>query len=410
MKHKLLSTAALLAAMAMVHTAPGMAQNPASKGNSQGAQQQTAPQGSQAPQAQERAPQGKQAPQARDRAPQGQQTQGQSPRGDGKNAVQSREQGQQGPQGQKPKGSASQRGNDDRTTGQGERGQSKGSQGQTNQQKPDSPRQGQAQEPPSQPDRTGTQTQSQPQAQPQAGPDGQRQGQPQQADRDGSPVNLSAEQRTRIRTTVLAGNNVPRVNNVNFSIRVGTMVPRHVRVVEVPPVLIEIYPQWRGHRYFVVRDEIIIVDLDYRIVSVLPVGTGSGAQLDRRRGDTVVLSLSSEEIRQVQIMLKQKGFDIEVDGLMGPNTRQAIITFQRQQGLQATGQIDQSTSVALGVSIGSPGPDQTTGQGSRQSPPAAQPPQDPARDTSPVPENRMAPQGGSSTPPSDGIRNQPPAK
>jgi hypothetical protein len=398
--------------MAMVHSAPGMAQNPASNGSSQGAQQQTAPQGSQAPQGRDSAPQGKQTPQARDRAPQGQQSQGQQPRGDGKNAVQSREQGQQGPQGQKPKGSASQRGNDDRTTGQGERGQSKGSQGQSNQQKPDSPRQGQTQQPPSQPDRGGIQgqTQSQPQAQPQAGPDGQRQGQPQQAGRDGSPVNLSAEQRTRIRTTVLAGNNVPRVNNVNFSIHVGTMVPRHVRVVEVPPVLIEIYPQWRGHRYFVVRDEIIIVDRDYRIVSVVPVGTGSGAQLDRRRGDTVVLTLSSEEIRQVQIMLKQKGFAIEVDGLMGPRTRQAIVAFQRQQGLQATGEIDRSTSVALGVSLGGPSPDQTTGQGSRQSPPAAQPPQNPAGDNSPGPADRMAPQGGSSTPPSDGIQNQPPAK
>jgi len=372
MKHKLLSTAALLTAMAVVHSAPGMAQDPASKGGSQGAQQQIAPQGNQSPQAQDRAPQGKQSPQARDRAPLGQQSQGQPPRGDGKNAVQSREQGQQGPQGQKPKGSASQRGNDDRTTGQSERGPSKGSQGQTNQQKPDSPGRGQAQQSPAQPDRSETQTQSQPQAQPQAGRDGQQQGQPQQEGRDASPVNLSAEQRTRIRTTVLAGNNVPRVNNVNFSIRVGTMVPRHVRVVEVPPVLIEIYPQWRGHRYFVVRDELIIVDRDYRIVSVLPVGTGSGAQLDRHRGDTVVLSLSSEDIRQVQIMLRQKGFDIEVDGVMGPRTRQAITAFQRQQGLQATGEIDRSTSVALGVSVGGPSPDQTTGQGSPQSP-AAQP-------------------------------------
>lgn len=349
MKHKSLSTVALLAAMAMVHSAPGMAQSPAPKGNPQGVQPQVAP------------PQGNQ-PQARDNAPQGPQTTGQPPRGDRKNAIQSRG---QGPQGQSPKGTASPRGNQDQTTGQGERGPGKGSQGQTNQQKPDR-RDGQAQQPPSQPDRGGVQSQPQSQPQPQAGRDGERPGQPQQAGRDGSPVNLSAEQRTRIRTSVLTGTNVPRVNNVNFSIRIGTVVPRRVRVVEVPVALIEIYPQWRGHHYFVVRDEIVIVDRDYQIISVLPVGTGSAAQLDRPRGDSVVIALSSEDIRQVQIVLRQKGFDIDVDGVMGPRTRQAIIAFQRQQGFQATGEIDHRTSVALGVSLGSPSPDQTTGQGSHQ--------------------------------------------
>jgi hypothetical protein len=69
----------------------------------------------------------------------------------------------------------------------------------------------------------------------------------------------------------LAGGNVPRVNNVNFAVRVGTTVPTSVRVVEVPPTLIEIHPQWRGHMYFVVGDEIIIVDRNHRIVAVIEV-------------------------------------------------------------------------------------------------------------------------------------------
>jgi Protein of unknown function (DUF1236) len=43
-------------------------------------------------------------------------------------------------------------------------------------------------------------------------------------------------------------------------LRVGTTVPSSVRVVAVPPALIEIYPQWRGHMYFVVGDQIIIVE------------------------------------------------------------------------------------------------------------------------------------------------------
>jgi hypothetical protein len=70
---------------------------------------------------------------------------------------------------------------------------------------------------------------------------------------------------------VLTGSNVPRVNNVNFALSVGTTVPTRVRVVAVPSPLIEIYPQWRGHMYFVVGDQIIIVDRSHRIVAVISV-------------------------------------------------------------------------------------------------------------------------------------------
>ncbi len=84
-------------------------------------------------------------------------------------------------------------------------------------------------------------------------------------------MNLTTQQRTQIRQTVLAGGNAPRVNNVNFSLRVGTTVPTSVRVVEVPPSLIEIHPQWRGHMYFVVGDQIIIVDRDHRIIAIIDV-------------------------------------------------------------------------------------------------------------------------------------------
>jgi hypothetical protein len=64
---------------------------------------------------------------------------------------------------------------------------------------------------------------------------------------------------------------VPRVNNVNFAVRVGTTVPTSVRVVEVPPALIEIHPQWRGHMYFVVHDQIIVVDRNHRIIAIIDV-------------------------------------------------------------------------------------------------------------------------------------------
>jgi hypothetical protein len=39
----------------------------------------------------------------------------------------------------------------------------------------------------------------------------------------------------------------------------------------VPETLIRIHPEWRAHKFFVVRDEIIIVDQNFRIIAVLPV-------------------------------------------------------------------------------------------------------------------------------------------
>jgi hypothetical protein len=85
-------------------------------------------------------------------------------------------------------------------------------------------------------------------------------------------VTLTTEQRTKIRNTVFRERNVPRVSKLDFSINVGTVVPRTVRVVEVPELMIEIYPEWRGYRYFVYNDEIIIVDPDtLTIVAVVAV-------------------------------------------------------------------------------------------------------------------------------------------
>ena len=84
-----------------------------------------------------------------------------------------------------------------------------------------------------------------------------------------SATQLTTEQRTEVREKVLV--NAPRENNVNFSVNVGTVVPRTVHVAVVPETLVRIHPDWRGHKFFVVRDEIIIVDNDFRIIAVLPV-------------------------------------------------------------------------------------------------------------------------------------------
>lgn len=87
----------------------------------------------------------------------------------------------------------------------------------------------------------------------------------------GEHKTLTVEQKTKVRETVLRGSSAPRVTTVNFNISVGTVVPTTVRVVEVPSVLIEYYPDWRGHLYFVYNDEIIVVDRNHRIIAVLEI-------------------------------------------------------------------------------------------------------------------------------------------
>jgi len=90
----------------------------------------------------------------------------------------------------------------------------------------------------------------------------------------GTSVNLTQEQKTKIRTTVIQSGSAPKIsrNEVNFNVRIGSVVPRTVKFVAVPPTLVEIHPQWRGYRYFIVDEEIVIIDPNtLRIVAVLEV-------------------------------------------------------------------------------------------------------------------------------------------
>ncbi len=86
----------------------------------------------------------------------------------------------------------------------------------------------------------------------------------------GASASLSTEQRTRVREVIVKQGNAPRVTSVNFSLNVGTVVPRTVRVVALPAPVIEIYPAWRGFLYFLVNDQIVVVEPgSLRIVAVI---------------------------------------------------------------------------------------------------------------------------------------------
>jgi len=87
----------------------------------------------------------------------------------------------------------------------------------------------------------------------------------------GANVKLSSEQRSKIQKIVINEHNAPRVAHVDFNISVGTVVPRgKVHVVPVPSSIVEIEPEWRGLMYFLVGDQIVIVEPNtLKIVAVI---------------------------------------------------------------------------------------------------------------------------------------------
>ena len=85
----------------------------------------------------------------------------------------------------------------------------------------------------------------------------------------GAGAKLSTEQRTRI-TTVIKEQHVAPVTNVNFSISVGTRVPRTVSFHPLPAEIVTVYPDWRGYEFFLVREQIVVVNpRTLQIVAVL---------------------------------------------------------------------------------------------------------------------------------------------
>ena len=85
----------------------------------------------------------------------------------------------------------------------------------------------------------------------------------------GASAKLSTEQRTRI-TSVIREQHVQPLQNVNFSIAVGTRVPRDVRFYPLPREVVTIYPEWRGYEFILVNSQIIVIDpRTFEIVAVL---------------------------------------------------------------------------------------------------------------------------------------------
>ena len=111
---------------------------------------------------------------------------------------------------------------------------------------------------------------------------------------NGNRVQLSEQQRTTVHQTILKDRRVNRVANVNFTIKVGTRVSRELRLMALPASVISIVSGYRSYRYFVVNDQICIVDPNtYEIVEIINVPGQAAAREDR--GGPARLVLSDDE-------------------------------------------------------------------------------------------------------------------
>jgi hypothetical protein len=85
-----------------------------------------------------------------------------------------------------------------------------------------------------------------------------------------------------------------RISDARFSIRVGTRVPRHVRLYAIPAAVISLVPAYSAYRYVVVEDEICIIDpATYEIVDVIEERAMTASRPNR--SERAEFRLSSEQ-------------------------------------------------------------------------------------------------------------------
>ncbi|MFL5067197.1 MAG: DUF1236 domain-containing protein, partial [Xanthobacteraceae bacterium] len=113
---------------------------------------------------------------------------------------------------------------------------------------------------------------------------------------------VTQEQQTKF-NQVIEKQKVQSVTNVNFSVSVGSTVPTSVRFHDVPRDIVTINPEFRGKKFVVVRDEIVIVEpRTHKIVSVIPRsarGT-TGTATSTRQTTSSKLNLAPEKRRVIR--------------------------------------------------------------------------------------------------------------
>lgn len=157
------------------------------------------------------------------------------------------------------------------------------------------------------------------------GQQGKDQAQNKEGQRDRDRVNLSQNQRGEVREK-LSRHREARHTNVNFSINIGTRVPRDFRLQVIPTDIVSIVPAYRGYRYFIVNERVVIVHpTRYEIVEVIDVDGGP------QRGGAVSasLDLSQDNIALILDRLpNRRPADVRVDLALGAEVPSSVDLYE----------------------------------------------------------------------------------
>jgi hypothetical protein len=85
-------------------------------------------------------------------------------------------------------------------------------------------------------------------------------------------ANIDTRQRTEIRSKLAEHGSVRKLSrsDIHFSLSVGARVPHNVHLFALPADIVAIVPEYRGFRYILVGDEIVIIDpVTWEIVTVI---------------------------------------------------------------------------------------------------------------------------------------------
>ena len=73
-------------------------------------------------------------------------------------------------------------------------------------------------------------------------------------------ANLPHDKAAKVAQTLMASGASQSSQTTNIHVSVGASLPSDVVVNPLPPTIVELVPEFRGYDYFVMGDEIVIVD------------------------------------------------------------------------------------------------------------------------------------------------------
>lgn len=171
-----------------------------------------------------------------------------------------------------------------------------------------------------------------PQQDRQQGQTAQQQGQQQNS----GAIALNAQQSTRV-SAAIRSQNVRPLTNVNFSVSVGTVVPASVRLSPLPAAIVEIAPQFRGHSFVLVRDQIVIIEpRTKKIVALMPLSGGARAQATTSQRTAAKIELTGKQRAAIRAhALKEKPASARVQIRAGDTVSREVVVHEFPEELVA---------------------------------------------------------------------------